>query len=177
MSPLKRAHGRPSAGWHPCPLRAEFVQECTGGMTTGEAGTSRPSLRNGLTAYAALSSEANSSCLRRFANGSEGRTRSGTFTYTKLSTSNGCQDHTVLPYAISSLVRRGLIAHSFRRPAISSRATPSRPPLPHSTYRDDACSIGYAIISSAPLSGNRLCRSLYLSGHVAPQLSALTLRC
>jgi hypothetical protein len=32
----------------------------------------RHSLRNGFTAYAALSPETNSSCLRRFANGSEG---------------------------------------------------------------------------------------------------------
>jgi hypothetical protein len=35
---------------------------------TGSGGASRPSLRNGLTAYAVLSPETNSFCLRRFAN-------------------------------------------------------------------------------------------------------------
>src|ERR1700753_1467735 len=61
------------------------------------------------------------------------------FSFAKLGTSNGCQDHTVLPYATMPLVLRGarsLTAQAALQPP--SRATPSRPPHPHSTYRDDA---------------------------------------
>src|SRR5258705_6381578 len=68
---------------------------------TGPAESIRPSLRNGLTAYAELSPETNSSCLRHrridgFANPVGLRENLRRF-----DTSHGCQDHTVLPYAAS----------------------------------------------------------------------------
>src|SRR3984893_4685671 len=66
---------------------------------TGSAETLRHSPRNGFTAYAALSPATNSSCHRRFADISESWARLGTLASAKLDTSNGCQDHTVLPYA------------------------------------------------------------------------------
>src|SRR4029078_9739694 len=79
---------------------------------TGPAESIRPSLRNGLTAYGALSPETNSFCLRRcridvFANpvGIRENLR-------QLDTSHGCQNHTLLPYATTPLVLRGSIAHS-----------------------------------------------------------------
>ncbi len=62
-----RREDRVPAGTHG-PLCGTNCTKCTGGITTGDAGTTRPSLHNGLTAYAALSSETNSSCLRHFAN-------------------------------------------------------------------------------------------------------------
>jgi hypothetical protein len=130
-SPLKRAQGRPGAGWHPWPPVRRNCTRMHRGMTTGEAETSRPSLRDGLTAYAELSPETNSSCLRRFADSSEGFTRLGNLASAKLNTSNGCQDHTVLPYAATSLVLRrkqSLTAKAALRSL--SHATPSRPPLP-----------------------------------------------
>ena len=68
---------------------------------TGPAESIRPSLRNGLTAYGALSLETNSSCLHRrridgFANPVGLRENLRRF-----DTSHGCQDHTLLPYAAS----------------------------------------------------------------------------
>ena len=86
---------------------------------TGSAEAIRHSLRNGFTAYAALSPETNSSCLRRFANWQRRLNPVGHLAFTKLDASNGRRDHTVLPYATTSFVLRGSIAHSFRRPAIS----------------------------------------------------------
>jgi hypothetical protein len=69
---------------------------------TGSAGAIRHSLRNGFTAYAALSPATNSSCHRH-------RRISGFVApgwadenLRRLDTSNGCQDHTVLPYAATS---------------------------------------------------------------------------
>ena len=76
-----------------CKVRIENAHE-----HTGTVGTLRHSLRSGFTAYAELSPETNSFCLRRWRiNGSS--TRSGHANLRQLDTSNGCQDHTVLPYA------------------------------------------------------------------------------
>jgi hypothetical protein len=68
-----------------------------------------------------------------------------TFASAKLSTSNGCQDHTVLPYATSPLVRRGkqsLTARKTKLVAALQSLTHARRcrvhRFPHSTYRDDA---------------------------------------
>jgi hypothetical protein len=78
------------------------VQVCTKKCAhehTGSAEAIRHSLRNGFTAYAALSPATNSSCHRhRRINGfaRPGRTCEN---LRRLDTSNGCQDHTVLPYA------------------------------------------------------------------------------
>ena len=70
---------------------------------TGTAGALRHSLRNGLTAYAALSPETNSSCLRRRRlDGSS--IRLDQIRHRQLGTSHGCRDHTVLPYASAPYV-------------------------------------------------------------------------
>src|SRR6476660_2115291 len=71
---------------------------------TGSAETLRHSLRNGFTAYAALSPATNSSCHRRRRIKGNGETRLGSQHLRQLDTSDGCQDHTVLPYASASFV-------------------------------------------------------------------------
>jgi hypothetical protein len=77
---------------------------------TGTAGARRHSLRNGLTAYAALSLETNSFCLHRCRlDGSS--IRSDHIRHRQLGTSHGCQDHTVLPYAATSVILRAVLAH------------------------------------------------------------------
>jgi hypothetical protein len=99
---------------------------------TGTAGALRHSLRNGLTAYAALSLETNSSCLhRRRLDGSS--IRLDRCRHRQLGTSHGCQDHTVLPYASAPYVLRAVLAHGRNRPANNlSRLTLPRPPHPAS---------------------------------------------
>ena len=59
----ERAQGTPGA----CCTRGLVCNKCIEGAHehTGTDGASRRSLRNGFTAYAALSPETNSSCLRR----------------------------------------------------------------------------------------------------------------
>jgi hypothetical protein len=66
---------------------------------TGSAEAIRHSLRNGFTAYAVLSPATNSSCHRRRRIIGSSQTRLGYENLRRLDTSNGCQDHTVLPYA------------------------------------------------------------------------------
>ena len=68
---------------------------------TGPAESIRPSLRNGLTAYAALSPETNSSCLRHRRIDGFARPGWARKNLRRFDTSHGCQDHTVLPYAAS----------------------------------------------------------------------------
>src|SRR5215475_11845327 len=75
----------------------------------------RPSLRNGLTAYSALSPETGLSCPRRRAIISR-----------DLTSASGGQDHTPLPSASASFVR----VHK-------ARATPPRPSHPAPNVRDD----------------------------------------
>ena len=99
------------------------VQKCTKESAhehTGSAEAVRHSLRNGFTAYAVLSSATNSSCHRRpriqTSLSPVGPTR-----LRGLSISNGCQDHTVLPYA-DSVVRpaRRLLAHRMTLPCVAA---------------------------------------------------------
>ena len=122
-APIKnrgRREGRAPAGTRGlvCQMRIENAHE-----HTGVAETSRPSLRDGFTAYSALSPATNSSChRRRRINGSS--IRLGSRTPPPIDTSNGCQDHTALPYAIAPLVLRALDRSRDPgvRPAIASRA-------------------------------------------------------
>src|SRR5258705_2696637 len=112
---------------------------------TGTAGAARHSLRNGLTAYAELSPETNSFCLRR--RRIEDRTKPGRASQNlrRLDTSHGCQDHTVLPYASAPYVLRATNRSRDTRPAIPiSRPTPSRPPQPVPTF---------VTMANAPLGG------------------------
>src|SRR4029077_4515264 len=71
---------------------------------TGSAETLRHSLRHGFTAYIALSPATNSSCHRRRRIIGSSQTQLGYENLRRLDTSNGCQDHTVLPYAATSFV-------------------------------------------------------------------------
>ena len=88
---------------------------------TGTAGALRHSLRNGLTAYAALSLETNSFCLHRCRlDGSS--IRLDRIRHRQLGTSHGCRDHTVLPYAATSVILRAVSAHGKTRPANTLRA-------------------------------------------------------
>ena len=86
--------------------RVQCVEECAH-EHTGTAGALRHSLRNGFTAYAALSPETNSSCLRRCRlDGSS--IRLDQIRHRQLGTSHGCRDHTVLPYAIAPFILRAV---------------------------------------------------------------------
>src|ERR1700754_1460486 len=64
----------------------------------------RHSLRNGFTAYAGLSPETNSFCLRRRRIEGLSKNPVGPTHLRRLDTSNGCQNHTVLPYASAPVV-------------------------------------------------------------------------
>jgi hypothetical protein len=147
VSPIKkRAQGTPGA----C---------CTRGLVckivrrnahehTGTVGASRHSLRNGFTAYAALSPATNSSCHRRRRIGGFAKTRLGLQNLRRLDTSNGCQDHTVLPYAAARLrqeARRALAPFVWCAPDRSRETRPAIPGAPdaaastasHPNVRDD----------------------------------------
>ena len=105
----ERAQGMPDARCTRGLVRNVHRKMCTRAYRAAEA--IRHSLRNGFTAYAALSPATNSSCHRHrriedFAEPGWAREN-----LRRLDTSNGCQDHTVLPYASTSLVLRALIAH------------------------------------------------------------------
>ena len=125
---------------------------------TGPAESIRPSLRNGLTAYAELSPETNSSCLRHRRIDGFARPGWACKNLRRFDTSHGCQDHTVLPYAASftkpsdRLVRPAeVLAEAFKRrssarcrsltenrPAnMPARPTLPRPSHPIPTFRDD----------------------------------------
>ena len=88
---------------------------CNGGEKcahehTGTAEARRHSLRNGLTAYAELSLETNSFCLHR-CRLDGGSIRSDPIRHRQLDISHGCQNHTVLPYAATSVILRAVSAH------------------------------------------------------------------
>ncbi len=98
---------------------------------SGGTGNIRHSPRNGLTAYGVLSPETNSSCLRRRRIDDMSETRLGRHVYRRLDTSNGCQDHTLLPYASAPLVLSRPDRSRGHRPAIRPRARRRlRPPHP-----------------------------------------------
>jgi hypothetical protein len=91
----------------------------------------RHSLRNGSTAYAMLTSATNSSCHRRLriktCPSPVGPTR-----LHRLDISNGCQAHTVLPYASTSVVCVPPIAHGpFASPPCHRVSRPTLPRPPH----------------------------------------------
>src|ERR1700682_2774563 len=115
---------------------------------TGSAEAIRHSLRNGFTAYAALSPATNSSCHRH--RRIKGFVAPGWAdeNLRRLDTSNGCQDHTVLPYAAARLrqeaspgfgavVSMKVIAHG--KPALRFRFMPgaAASTASHPNVRDD----------------------------------------
>src|ERR1700682_5922546 len=88
------------------------------------------SLHNGFTAYAALSPATNSSCHRRRRIDGFAEPGWADQNLRRLDTSNGCQDHTVLPYASAPFVCRAgrSLTSPKTRPAI-----PFAPDAPAST--------------------------------------------
>ncbi len=135
MLSLERTEGAGNAG---CALHPRSrVQGCTKESAhehTGSAEAIRHSLRNGFTAYAVLSSATNSFCHRRQ------RIKTcpspvGPTHLRRLDISNGCQDHTVLPYATSAVrpARRTSLT-SFARPAITLRADAAASTASHPAF-------------------------------------------
>jgi len=61
-------------------------------------------------------------------------TRSDRISHRQLDTSNGCRNHTVLPYAAASFVWCALIAHGNRPATTLARPTLPRPPHPIPTF-------------------------------------------
>ena len=95
----------------------------------------RHSPRNGFTAYIALSPATNSSCHRH--RRIKGLVAPGWAdeNLRRLDTSNGCQDHAVLPYASASSSCARDIAHGTNPPcAIGLTPTLPRPPHPVPTF-------------------------------------------
>ena len=90
---------------------------------TGTDGAFRHSLRNGFTAYFVLSPATNSSCHRRWRINGLIEARLGRLRLRQLDTSNGCQDHTVLPYASAPFVLRA-VRSAHGKPALRSRPAP-----------------------------------------------------
>ena len=132
---------------------------------TGSAEALRHSLRNGFTAYAVLTPATNSSCHRhrriKACPSPVGPTRLRQF-----DTSNGCQAHTVLPYAATSLGHQGCrralapsscggdIAHGINPPcATSLTPTLPRPPHPVPTF---------VTMANAPLCGDEMAQVIVL---------------
>ena len=137
--PLSKSEGAGNAG---CALhRRSHAQwrEWMRARAYGLSGGIRHPLRNGLTAYAVLSPATNSSCHRRRRILATVQTRSGLNGHRRLGTSNGCQDHTVLPYATTSFVLRGCNrSRGSTRPATAMARRRSRVHHIPSRVRDDA---------------------------------------
>src|SRR6202048_1507292 len=104
---------------------------------TGSAEAIRNSLRNGFTAYAALSPATNSFCQRRWRINGFAEPGWACENLRQLDTSNGCQDHTVLPYAQAPFVCVLAIAHGQTRPAIPFHADAAASTVSHPNVRDD----------------------------------------
>jgi hypothetical protein len=105
---------------------------------TGSAESIRPSLRNGFTAYSALSPATNSSCHRRL------RIKTcpspvGPTHLRKLDISNGCQDHTTSPYAATRLRQQASPGFGAVRPRVD-RSLTGDPPCNHLLRADAAAS-------------------------------------
>jgi hypothetical protein len=107
-----------------CNMCREYAHE-----HTGTVGASRHSPHNGFTAYAALSPATNSSCHRRRWI-KVLRARLDSQHLRRLDTSNGCQDHTVLPYAATRLRQEASPGFGAVRPARRYRSRETRPAIP-----------------------------------------------
>jgi hypothetical protein len=144
--PKKRGRGE-------CRVRAAPAVSCAKAVRksahehTGSAESIRHSLRNGFTAYIALSPATNSSCHRRRRIGGLVEPGWARKDLRRLDTSNGCQDHAVLPYAATRLrqkaspgfgavrLARRRFAHESKGPALRRRSRPTLPRPPHPVPR------------------------------------------
>ncbi len=161
-SSVERAQGRPGADGHP----RSAARKCSARKPHSSiqvTPNTRPSLRNGLTAYAALSPATNSCCHRHFAKVDAPRPVGAMHRRKKLGCSDDSRDHTVLPYAAISGFAKGLrrtqpastqgfagdtgavrstrlaassrgSAQSSARPAPTSAPALPRPPHPQPTF-------------------------------------------
>jgi hypothetical protein len=103
---------------------------------TGSAETLRHPPRNGSTAYGELSPATNSSCHRRCRlDGCSIRLNRNS--HRQLDTSNGCQNHTLLPYASASFFLRAVNRSRETRPAITLRANAAASTASSPAFRDD----------------------------------------
>jgi hypothetical protein len=125
----------------------------------------RHSLRNGVTAYATLSPATNSSCHRhRRINGlaKPGWARKN---LSRFDTSNGCQDHAVLPYAAARCRQKatpgfGVVVlrkrnRSRDKPPCDIGLTPTLPRPPHPVPT-------FVTMANAPLLGDETARLIVL---------------
>src|SRR5260221_568873 len=92
---------------------------------TGSAEAIRHSLRNGFTAYGALSPATNSSCHRHRRINGFVKPGWADENLRRFDTSNGCQNHTFLPYALASFVLRAGQLLTTRRGAVVRRSCPA----------------------------------------------------
>jgi len=119
-----------------------LVRQCAKEMRTRAyrfSGGIRHSLRNGLTAYATLSSATNSSCHRRRRIEAAPRPGRVRIRHRRLGTSNGCRDHMVLPYAQTPFVLRARCrSRGSTRPATAMARRRSRVHRILFHVRDDA---------------------------------------
>ena len=110
----KRAQGRPGADGHP----RSAARKCSARRPHSSiqvTPNTRPSLRDGRAAYAVLSPETNSFCLRRLTEFTDTAPVDASAASARLDRSDDGQDHTVLPYAWAPFVRHGLCrAHGVR---------------------------------------------------------------
>jgi len=107
---------------------AARVQKSAHGSHHGRTGITRHSrTRMVLTAYAALSPATNSSCHRRWRINGFAEPGWACENLRRLDTSNGCQDHTVLPSALASFV-------------CTPRSLTGEPPRDHTCAPDAAAS-------------------------------------
>src|SRR6266700_2891929 len=79
--------------------------------------------RNGFTAYNVISPVTGLFCHRRLRTGIASAPGRADPTSATLTPASGCQDHTISPYAATSLVRVLSIAHKSHRPALQPRRT------------------------------------------------------
>jgi hypothetical protein len=141
---LAKGEGAGKAG---CPRHPQScAQDAHGGPQVRR--NTRLSLRDGFTAYAVISPEPNSSGLRRRRIGDRSKAPVGPDNLHQLDTSNGCQDHTVLPSAASSrhtlqparMLPEEVSTEAFKRRS-SARVARSRKNRPANTPRARRCRV------------------------------------
>ena len=139
VSPIKEeGAGNAGCALHPR-SRVQKMHIASAHEHTGTVGAFRHSPHNGFTAYAALSPATNSSCHRhRRIHGfvEPGWVRKN---LRRLDTSNGCQDHTVLPYASAPFVCRAgrSLTSPKTRPAIPFAPDAAASTASHPNVSDD----------------------------------------
>ena len=122
--PKQRAQGRPGAGWHP----RSAARKCSAKRPHSSiqvTPNTRPSLRDGRTAYAVLSPETNSFCLRHLTKFAGTAPVDADTASARLDRSDDGRDHTVLPYAHRLMPQR-LSAVCTRAEGMVARRTSQR---------------------------------------------------